>query len=79
MEVNLKLLFVEVGSQDACERCKPRRAFQRETPLGAAALDHTVPYGTVRSPGGFPWHFVPGYDRIVPTGRSPFGAWHEGP
>ncbi|MEA3164304.1 MAG: hypothetical protein QOE88_2122 [Verrucomicrobiota bacterium] len=37
--------------------------------MGLAAPDHTVPYGTVFG-GRFPRHFVPGYDRCVPTGRA---------
>jgi hypothetical protein len=36
-----------------------RRTFRREIPLGLAAPDHTVPYGTVLSRDAFPRHFVP--------------------
>ena len=31
-----------------------RRRFRREIPVGSAAPDHTVPYGTVRSRDAFP-------------------------
>ena len=49
-------------------------------PVGSAAPDHTVPYGTVSSGDVFPGtsflsrHFVPGYDQPVPPGRSTFSA-----
>jgi hypothetical protein len=43
--------------------------FRRGRPPGLAAPDHTVPYGTDLS-GTLPRHFVPGYDRVVPTGRK---------
>jgi hypothetical protein len=45
------------------------RPFSREIPLGLAAPDHTVPYGTVLSRDTFPRHFVPGYDHAVPLGQ----------
>ena len=48
-----------------------RRICRREIPLGLAAPDHTVPYGTV-SRGLTPRHFVPGYDRAVPLGQNAF-------
>src|SRR6202043_1339360 len=38
-------------------RCAPeeaRRTFRREIPVGLAAPDHTVPYGTVLSRNAFP-------------------------
>jgi hypothetical protein len=38
---------------------RTRRPFRREIPLGLAAPDHTVPYGTVPSRDAFPRHFVP--------------------
>ena len=41
--------------------------FDEKLPLGFAAPDHTVPYGTVFE-GRFPRHFVPGYDRCCPSG-----------
>src|ERR1700751_4142805 len=52
---------------------KHGRTFRREIPLGLAAPDHTVPYGTVLSRDTFPGtscqrHFVPGYDRCCPYG-----------
>ena len=34
--------------------------------------NHTVPYGTAVLDGRRPRHFVPGYDRTVPPGLSPF-------
>ena len=37
-----------------------------------SAPDHTVPYGTVPLGWGCSRHFVPGYDRPVPPGLSPF-------
>ncbi len=42
-----------------------------------AALDHTVPYGTVLS-GTLSRHFVPGYDRVVPPGRKIHGGAERG-
>jgi hypothetical protein len=43
----------------------------RRIPLGLAACP-IIPYPTGRFfRGGFPRHFVPGYDRIVPPGRPP--------
>jgi hypothetical protein len=42
-----------------------------------SAPDHTVPYGTVILRQGYTRHFVPGYDRAVPPGLSPFGQSHD--
>ena len=49
-----------------------RRIFRREKPVGSAAPDHTVPYGTGSFEGRFPRHFVPGYDQPVSPGQKPF-------
>jgi hypothetical protein len=46
-----------------------RRIFRREIPLGicCARSHRTLRDGSFE--GRFPRHFVPGYDRCVPTGR----------
>src|SRR5271165_4681445 len=58
-----------------CDSC--RRAhrfdgwstFRREIPLGLAAPDHTVPYGTVLSRDAFPGTSCQATTGAVPTGR----------
>ena len=49
---------------------KKRRTFRRETPLGLAAPDHTVPYGTVLSRDAFPGTSCQATIGVVPTGRA---------
>jgi hypothetical protein len=44
----------------------------RNTSGRGSAPDHTVPYGTVLWGWGCSRHFVPGNDRTVPPGLSPF-------
>jgi hypothetical protein len=52
---------------------KTRRRFRREIPLGLAAPDQTVPYGTVLSRDAFPGTSCQATIGVVPTGRCPFG------
>src|SRR5271169_6444689 len=47
-----------------------RRECRREIPLGLAAPDHTVPYGTVLSRDAFPGTSCQATIGVVPTGRA---------
>ena len=49
---------------------KKRHTFRRETPLGLAAPDHTVPCGTVLSRDAFPGTSCQATIGAVPTGRA---------
>jgi hypothetical protein len=45
---------VRTDSMIGVTKTETRRTFRREIPLGSAAPDHTVPYGTVLSRDAFP-------------------------
>src|ERR1700730_17386557 len=47
-----------------------RHTFRRKIPLGLAAPDHTVPYGTILSRGVFPGTSCQATIGVVPMGRA---------
>ena len=61
-------LIQKVFLVEMCVFLKFRHAHHR---IGAyTCANQTVPYGTAPLGWRFPRHFVPGYDRDVPTGRA---------